>query len=273
MKYILASILIFIIPLSVSAQTAPDTIALTQMLREFLDGASRNDPAAHDKFWAEDLIYTRSAGRRTDKAELMRGLRSAPPPQPDDPKTYYYAEDIRIQQYGDTAILAFRLVSKIDRGGHLDVSTNLNTGTFLKRNGKWQVVAWQSTRVPRTEEESKAQALVAEAAFHSAMLTGDVATVESLTDANFVWTHRTGEQWTRRQLIDELKSGALKFVKLSNRDMTAATYGETVVVRGSSIRQYASKSKKAPPPQGMEYYTIVFVHRDGSWKAVALHTS
>jgi len=24
----------------------------------------------------------------------------------------------------------------------------LNSGTFVKRNGKWQVVNWQSTRMP-----------------------------------------------------------------------------------------------------------------------------
>jgi len=28
-----------------------------------------------------------------------------------------------------------------------------NTGTFLKRNGKWQAVAWQATRVPPVEQK------------------------------------------------------------------------------------------------------------------------
>jgi hypothetical protein len=52
---------------------------------------------------AEDLIYTRSAGKRVGKADIMRDLK----PQPNEPPTTYTAEDIRIQQYGTTAIVAF----------------------------------------------------------------------------------------------------------------------------------------------------------------------
>ena len=43
--------------------TAPDAAELTKLLNDFLAGASRNDIAMHDRFWADDLIYTRSAGR------------------------------------------------------------------------------------------------------------------------------------------------------------------------------------------------------------------
>ena len=63
---------------SVLSQTAPDAAELTKLLTDFLAGAGRNDPAAHDRFWAADLIYTRSAGVRTNKEEIMNGLRSAP---------------------------------------------------------------------------------------------------------------------------------------------------------------------------------------------------
>src|SRR5262245_45782758 len=124
------------------AQTAADGPELTRMLNEFLAGASKNDPAVHDRFWADDLIYTRSSGVRTNKAEIMNGLRNAPPKKPGDPVVNYAAEDIRIHQYGNTAIVAFRLVATTTKGTTTDVVNYLNTGTFLKRGGKWQVVAW-----------------------------------------------------------------------------------------------------------------------------------
>ena len=97
--------------LNAQAQTAPDADELTRLLKEFLAGDSRNDAATHDRFWAEDLIYTGSSRRRIGKADIMRDMRSAPAPKPEDPKTSYGAEDIRIQQYGDTAIVAFRCAS------------------------------------------------------------------------------------------------------------------------------------------------------------------
>ena len=133
------------------AQSAKDAPELTRLLNEFLAGASVNDATVHDRFWAEDLIYTRSAGVRINKAELMKGVRNAPTPKPDDPKTVYTAEDVQIHQYGDTAVVAFRLVANTNKNGVTEVSNYLNTGTFVKRAGHWQVVAWQSTVVPKSQ--------------------------------------------------------------------------------------------------------------------------
>src|ERR1051325_6515401 len=142
MKTILCSLLLLTLASSVLAQTAPDAAELTKLLNDFLAGASRNDVAIHDRFWADDLIYTRSAGRRVNKAEVMHHARSARAPNPTDPKTVYTAEDIRSQQYGDTAVVAFRLVATTDAGGSKQVANLLNSGTFVKRNGKWRGVDW-----------------------------------------------------------------------------------------------------------------------------------
>ncbi|MCI0663076.1 MAG: nuclear transport factor 2 family protein [Acidobacteria bacterium] len=153
MNRVIPLMIVFLaLALSLQAQTAPDAGELTRLLKEFLDGASRNDTAAHDRFWADDLIYTGSSGRRVGKADIMRDVRSAPAPKPGDPTTTYGAEEIRIQQYGDTAIVAFRLIGKTEKDGKTEVANYLNTGTFLRRNGKWQVVSWQATRMPSSTE-------------------------------------------------------------------------------------------------------------------------
>ena len=154
-RVISSALVVLMLALSVNAQTAPDAAKLTRLLNDFLAGASRNDAAIHDRFWAEDLIYTGSNGRRRSKAEVMHDVRSAPAPKPGDPITDYTAEDIRIQQYGGTAIVAFRLVGKTEKDGKTEVTNFLNSGTFLKRKGKWQVVNWQATRMPRPEKEAK----------------------------------------------------------------------------------------------------------------------
>lgn len=156
MKQLLSLVLMVVmLTLSLHAQTAPDAAALTKLLREFLAGAGRNDAAMHDRFWAEDLIYTGSSGRRIGKADILRDVRAAAAPKPGDPVATYTAEDIRIQQYGTTAIVAFRLVATTEKEGKKEVANYLNTGTFLKRNGKWQVVSWQATKMPRPEDATK----------------------------------------------------------------------------------------------------------------------
>jgi len=156
MKRVLAlAFIVLAVLIGINAQTAPDADELTALLKEFLAGASRNDAAIHDRFWAEDLIYTGSAGRRRGKTEVMRDVRSAPAPKPGDASTVYAAEDIQIQQYGNTAIVAFRLVATTKKDGSSDATNYLNSGTFLKRNGKWQAVNWQSTKVPPIESNTE----------------------------------------------------------------------------------------------------------------------
>jgi ketosteroid isomerase-like protein len=137
------------------AQTSPDAADLTKLLNDFLAGASRNDAAMHDRFWAEDLIYTGALGTRRGKAEILSSVRSAPAAKPGDPKSVYSAEEVRIQQYGDTAIVAFRLVNTTEKDGKSVVTKYYNSGTFLKRSGKWQVVNWQATRIPDPKDETK----------------------------------------------------------------------------------------------------------------------
>jgi hypothetical protein len=277
MNRILSPVIVALtLALNLQAQTAPDAAELTNLLKEFLAGASRNDAATHDRFWAEDLIYTGSSGRRIGKADIMRDVRSAPAPKPGDPTTTYGAEDIRIQQYGDAAIVAFRLVGTTMKDGKTVVSNYLNTGTFLKRNGKWQAVSWQATKMPRPEEEIKKEIAAAQAALHQAMLAADLKTLETLADESFIWTHRDGEQMTRKQLLDQLGSGQLKYSKLETNNVTVSVYGDMAIVRGVSPRQRSSfpgsgGSGDANPFTA--FYMLTYVNKGGDWKAVAMHTS
>jgi ketosteroid isomerase-like protein len=155
-RILLSSILLLTIATGLRAQTAaPDAAELTKLLNDFLAGAGKNDVAMHDRFWADELVYTSALGRRKGKADIMRELRAEPAtPKPDEGTAVYTAEDIRIQQYGDTAIVAFRLVATTDKAGTKTVANYLNTGTFLKRNGKWQVVGWQATAMPKEAEKA-----------------------------------------------------------------------------------------------------------------------
>ena len=256
---------LFLMATAAMAQTAaPDAAELTKLLNDFLAGASRNDPAVHERFWADDLIYTRSAGRRVSKADIMRDLRAAPAPKPDDPKTVYTAEDIRIQQYGDTAIVAFRLVATTTgTDGMKSVQNLLNSGTFLKRNGKWQVVNWQSTRMARLADEDTRDVKAVLETLHQALTARDVNKIRALTDPDFVWMmHGRRSELTRKQLL--APQSPLKFSRAENSTPTGQTfnltlqdkislYGDTAVVHGSD-------------------YTMTFVNEAGAWKAVILFT-
>ena len=125
---------------------------LTALLHEFLEGVSKNDKSVYGRFFADDLIYTRSAGVTITKADILKSLEE--PPKPDDPKSTYDADDITVHAYGNMAIMNFRLIQHMtNKDGSTETHYYRNTGTFLKRNGRWQVVAWQATAVPEKEKE------------------------------------------------------------------------------------------------------------------------
>lgn len=132
-----------LLALSLCLLTPPEA-ELTTLLHEFMAGASVNDSTIHDRFWAEDLIYTSSAGLRFGKQQIMDGFMVPSAPS----TTTYTAEDIRVQVYGDVAVVAFRMRG-VDVSASDTVTTfYLNSGTFVKRDGEWRVVNWHATRVP-----------------------------------------------------------------------------------------------------------------------------
>jgi uncharacterized protein YciI len=150
------SITFVALAVAAAAEPSPVERELTVLVGEFLAGASRNDAAVHERFWADDLVYTRAAGVRLGKAEILRDVRAAAPAEAGAPATTYGAEELTVRQYGDTAVVAFRLVATTGAGAAAAVERFLNTGTFVKRSGRWQAVAWQATRVPGEAAAAKA---------------------------------------------------------------------------------------------------------------------
>jgi len=131
------------VPAFTETQAALDVTAL---LREFMDAAGRNDSAVFDKFFADDVVYTRATGAVITKADIMQSLKI--PPVQINAKTAYSAEDLTLHEYGETMIVAFRLDARTEHAdGKAEMAHYRNTGIFLHRGGRWQVVAWQATKI------------------------------------------------------------------------------------------------------------------------------
>ena len=126
---------------TMSAEDQATANQVEQLVRDFLANVPKNDPKVFQEFFADDVIYTRSAGVTVNKAEILKNIdvRAS-----NEPQATYDADDITVHPYGTMAVINFRLVQ------HNGAVTNYfrNTGTFVKRNGKWQAVAWQATKVP-----------------------------------------------------------------------------------------------------------------------------
>ena len=124
---------------------------LAALLHYFLENSSTE--AAHDKFWADELVYTSSNGTRFGRDTIMQGFASSvdveaetDAAEDEEPAIKFTGEDVNIQVFGTTAVVTFRLV-----GTPADGSEKLeyfNSGTFLNRQGSWRAVSWQATIIP-----------------------------------------------------------------------------------------------------------------------------
>jgi len=122
---------------------ADEVVAIKQLVRDFL--ANTEKAEAHDRIWADELVYTSSSGERSGKPERMAAFAAGT--QPASLATNVYrGEDMEVQLYGNTAVLTFRLVAEPRDGSAR--REYFNTGTFVKRNGEWRAVAWQATVIP-----------------------------------------------------------------------------------------------------------------------------
>jgi ketosteroid isomerase-like protein len=118
---------------------------VTQLVRDFLSNVPKNDPKVFQEFFADDVIYTRAVGVTVAKADILQNIdaRAAT-----DPTAKFEADDFTVHPYGEMAVVNFRLIAHNTENGKPTTVYYRNTGTFLKRNGKWQAVAWQATKVP-----------------------------------------------------------------------------------------------------------------------------
>jgi hypothetical protein len=128
------------------AEVDDDEGELTAMLHKFLGSSDKQE--AHATFWADDLVYTSSGGERFGKADIMSGFEETNSEEDPEPVVAYTGEDVKVQLFGTTAIVTFKLVGTPDDDSK--VKNYFNTGTFLKRDGNWQAVAWQATVIPGT---------------------------------------------------------------------------------------------------------------------------
>jgi ketosteroid isomerase-like protein len=136
--------------ITMSAEDTATIQQVTQLVRDFLANVPKGEKQAFDNFFADDVIYTRSAGVTVTKADIIKniGVRAT-----NEPQAMFEADDFTVHPYGSTAVVNFRLVMHNMEGDKATTTYFRNTGTFLKRNGKWQVVAWQATKVPEAVKE------------------------------------------------------------------------------------------------------------------------
>ena len=104
---------------------------------------AEKDIATLNELIADDLVYTHSSARLDTKQSLIGNMQSG--------STVYTAvvpSDVQAQDLGDTVVLTGSCRISVNAGGRPNSFGVRFTDVYANRGGQWQMVAWQSTRLP-----------------------------------------------------------------------------------------------------------------------------
>ena len=107
--------------------------------RAWLDAYEQYDVKAMDAIVAEDFVITFPNGSMQTKAQIINSIKR--PRNPANPPSRFYTEDVKARVYGETVILMGVVVAEYPRDGKTVKEHSRYTDTYVRRQGRWQVVA------------------------------------------------------------------------------------------------------------------------------------
>ena len=122
---------------------SPDAEAVKAAELRRFDVTTKKDYEALATLLADDLVYTHSSAAVDSKASYLESLTSG--------RVTYKTitpHEVTVRVYGDTAVINGEAHMTVDANGQGIDNTLRFTDVWVKRDGRWQMVAWQSVRKP-----------------------------------------------------------------------------------------------------------------------------
>ncbi|MFN4144697.1 MAG: nuclear transport factor 2 family protein [Runella sp.] len=128
----------------IKAQTAIQKEVL-EFEQKRIDATLHSDVSALQEMLAEDLVWVHSSGKKQNKAQYIDDHAQK--------RVKYLSiklEESEARVYGNIAVTNGRAVyeSISQKDGSTIVNNLFHTCVYRKSKGRWQVIAWQTTKVP-----------------------------------------------------------------------------------------------------------------------------
>jgi ketosteroid isomerase-like protein len=116
---------------------------IIELDKQRMTAMAQKDVATLNRLLSDDLVYTHSSARLDTKQSLIGNMESG--------STVYTAvepSDVKAQDLGDTVILTGVCRISVMAQGRPNSFSVRFTDVYANKRGQWQMVAWQSTRLP-----------------------------------------------------------------------------------------------------------------------------
>jgi ketosteroid isomerase-like protein len=132
-------------PDTAAAPDSPESVEkiVNAMEQSLALGLMKGDAAAIDGVLADDFVATLPDGSSATKAKLIDDLKSGAVKV-----QTIVLEPITVRVFGDTAIATYTQTEKSTYSGRDISARTMWTDVFVKRNGRWQMVAEHGNQPP-----------------------------------------------------------------------------------------------------------------------------
>ena len=144
------------------------------------------------------------------------------------------------------------------------------TDTWLKRNGKWQIVAAEHLMPvpsPFSPLQDAAKEMTAmENRYNDALVRGDWKLLGSILADDLIFNNADGSVSHKPDTITSVRSGDIKFDSLEISEVNVQEFGGVGIVTGKLVEKARYKSSDL---SGSYRFLDVWVKRNGGWQNVA----
>jgi ketosteroid isomerase-like protein len=140
-RSLLAGLIAVFAVVTIRAQ-APSAVErdLIKLENDWSTAWQKKDAAFLQKLFADEYLSTASTGAIYSKAQELANVTA-----PGTSMASFALTDLKVHVYGDTAVVTGLNTTKSTFNGKDDSGAYRFTDVFVKRDGRWQVVATQST--------------------------------------------------------------------------------------------------------------------------------
>ena len=144
--FVTAALLLTIVSVAFGQTSKKTEQELLKINREYDEALLRGDAIVLERLYSEEFVYTTPDGEVRDKAQQLAFTKTG-----DLRLESGQSDDVRVRIYGNTAVMTGRFTATGKfRGKSIDIRERY-TAVWVKKQGRWRLVAEQGNLIKSTE--------------------------------------------------------------------------------------------------------------------------
>lgn len=246
---------------------------VTKASSDYTEMIRRRDVAAIERVLTDEYVSTNEAGQIRNKAQDLERQKNNPYKieslAMSDQKVRVYGSNIAVE----TGKVTFK---GADKNGKTTAGSERYTSTWIRRDGRWQIIADHISSIAATEsaananEEAEIRRVLDEylTAMQQPQPERDRAR-ELLLTGDYFYLGVDGLPADKKFVMERQQRNGLKLNSLKTADVAIRRYGDTAIVTMRSASAGVDKNQSFGGDGAANGYATILIRQNGAWRIAA----